>query len=250
MPVAGHTSEVAWSPDGKRFPSLLWTQNYPVEIATWTGAGDRTTIFVVNRDGTGLRPILSLSANYVWGLQWAPDGRHLAFANGFYPTTIDVVDVDAVAPLALAVTPRTMHATSPRWSPDGRHLAFLGNPPARVFDAPNVWVTDADGNHARRLPLPSYDAPTWSPDSMWVAAAKWRSGIAALNIETREIRPITHHRDDRAAAWSPDGTKLAFIRPVNDRDRGTIWTVDARGGVARPVSRPGGYIAPIWCPVS
>jgi Tol biopolymer transport system component len=248
--AAGATSEVAWSPDGKRIAFVVWTQNRPIELATWTPFGDRTTIFVVNRDGTGLKPVLSLTATLVSELAWAPDGRHLAFANGVAATTIDVVDVDAVVRLARAVTPRTINAFGPRWSPDGGHLAFLANPVARVLDAPQVWVSDRTGKHASALPLSSWDVPTWSPDSRWVAAAGWRAGIAAANIDTREIRQITHDRDDRAAAWSPDGGRLAFIRPVNGSDRGTIWAVDSHGGVARPVSHPGGYIAPVWCPAS
>ena len=260
--LAGAVSEVAWSPSGERIAFVVYTRNTPVEYTTWTPVGDRTTIFVVNRDGTHLKPVLSVSANVVSDLVWAPDGRHLAFANGFVVTTIDVVDVDAVVPLALAVSPRTMTASNPRWSPDGRRLAFtaaLIN--ANVLNTAHVWVADRAGKNARRLPLKSWDAPTWSPDNRWLAVAVFQRGIAAAHIDTGEIRTLTHGSFDRAAAWSPDGSRIAFVRqtgqPAYRRNATiTIWTVDAHTGAARPVgragyatlSRPGYDIAPVWCP--
>jgi Tol biopolymer transport system component len=247
--AAGTVSEVAWSPDGRRLAFVLWTQNYPVEAATWTPAGDHASIFVVDRAGGGLRPVIGVHPNVVTGLTWAPDARHLAFTNGLGVASVAVVDVDARVPVALPVTPPTLNAGQPVWSPDGRHLAFTASPVRELTQTPRVWVGDHAGAHARELPLPTWEKATWSPDSRWLAAAGAANGITAIRLDGGATRQLTTDRQDRAAVWSPDGTRLAFVRPVDPNDWGTIWTVDLSTGSARPVSEPGGYQSLSWCPI-
>jgi WD40-like Beta Propeller Repeat len=45
-----------------------------------------------------------------------------------------------------------------------------------------------------------------------------------------------------AAAWSPDGLRLAFVRG------GDVWTIDAAGGVGREVTTDGAASSPVWSP--
>lgn len=250
IPVAGMITEAAWAPDGTRVAFVHWARNYPVELATWTPVGDEGSLMVVNRDGSGLR-VVAVGTGVINDLAWAPNGRSLAFANGWLPSRVEIVDVDAVPALVRSASALDLNASSPVWSPDGSRLAYIANPVERLLDPPHIWVGDTFGRTPRKLPLSTWDRPTWSPDSRWVAAGnadRNAPGIVAVRVADKQVRPMTDLRYDRAAAWSPDGTRLAFTRQVDQLDAGSIWTIDVSSGAARPVSAAIGYGTPVWCP--
>jgi imidazolonepropionase-like amidohydrolase/Tol biopolymer transport system component len=63
----------------------------------------------------------------------------------------------------------------PRYAPDGKHLAFISD----RSGSENLWVADADGQHARQLSdLHGYvgygaiTSPVWSPDGRTIAVAQ------------------------------------------------------------------------------
>ncbi|GAB6928486.1 S9 family peptidase [Paenibacillus sp. JCM 10914] len=60
----------------------------------------------------------------------------------------------------------------------------------------------------------------------------YRSHIRLLNGS--EDIPFTSGEGDAAPAWSPDGSKLAFLRKKGERPQ--VWTMPASGGEARPVT--------------
>ena len=99
---------------------------------------------------------------------------------------------------------------SPAWSPDGKQIAFV-----RSVSAPNfrydheVFVMNADGSDQRRLTLLGY-----------------------VHILSRP-------------AWSPDGTKLAFVGPHIGDYYAQVYVMNADGSGPRPVGRG---VDPAWSP--
>ena len=159
---------------------------------------------------------------------------------------------------------RLVTVSDPRVSPDGAHVAFVVThvdlPGNRYRSA--VWVVPADGSAPAR-PLTAGDrratAPRWSPDGSRVAVTTAPDdGDPALEVVPFAVPGETYRvcsRDEgiRDVAWSPDGTRLAFVsrvrapryaqgdddraRPPRRIDRLTArlddvgWTVDRPAGL-------------------
>ncbi|MGP4009045.1 serine hydrolase [Streptomyces sp. 4N124] len=64
---------------------------------------------------------------------------------------------------------------------------------------------------------------------------------------TGEARQLTRGNSDQAPAWSPDGTRIAFLRA--DGTTAQLWQLPADGGEAeRLTTLPLGAGAPVWSP--
>ena len=162
----------------------------------------------------------------------------------------------------------------PRFSPDGRVLAFLRS--AQPGEPRQIWLMPADGGEGHQLtsaPKGVQDF-SWSPDSgriVYCADTEPAAGAAAgkaadgprvvevnrlryrhdlqgwrgdahyhlfvIEVASGEVVPITHGDwDDFGAAWSPDGTMVAFVSGRReDRDSRALteaYVVPAEGGEA------------------
>lgn len=213
-------------------------------------------------------------------LSWSADGGRLAFgvsgikstASGPFGTGWQVVGVTLADGGPLHVFPRAfLNAGEPVMAPDGRSVAFqrlkVVKPLPEGEDdyllKSSVWLLDLKGGGVRRLTrwrLERFLEPiSFSLDgSSLVATLDDRRGrrIVAVDLHSHRTRPLSLL--DAAAAeptYSPDGTRLAFVRlqylhksnlplPVSE-----LVVADADGGGARRLMRVKGYItSPSWDP--
>lgn len=80
-------------------------------------------------------------------------------------------------------------------------------------------------------------------------------GIYVMRADGTDVRPLRRGGEAASAvglAWSPDGTKIAFLDPfVGDKTHG-IWVMNADGSNLRPVAKVGqllqAYGPPTWSP--
>lgn len=139
-------------------------------------------------------------------------------------TGLQAMQPDGTGLRTLTIAPRGAHDDEPDWSPDGSSVLF-----SRCKERCEIWVARADGSQPQRL----------GPDCL-----EKRSGC-----ENREN-----------GAFSPDGTKIAFMRPMGPVKHGFIkyddlYVMNANGSDVRALThfttrRPfsGDTVTGAWSP--
>jgi dipeptidyl aminopeptidase/acylaminoacyl peptidase len=146
------------------------------------------------------------------------------------------------------------------WSPDGTTLLFTGGPGLNKDGTPMVppsssylWLMAPDGSHQRPIDIPAVHVgaggllPLWSPDSQWLAftGAEPISSFGCYNstpppdeylcqfdssavyvVQVDSMR-VTRLAPGIAGAWSPDGTRIAYLS--NESGAPEIWTIRLDG---------------------
>jgi TolB protein len=272
--VAARAAGLAWSPDGRKLAFLggawisrraIWvmkadgsglvrlvaTENSALEYLgepTWSPRGDRvafvattrderkTDIWIVNADGSNLRRLVSKPSMEEWDVDWSPVGDRLVVTdvNLGWPLlrvmNLDGSNVRTLTPgwASLADQPgRAYQAATPQWSPDGRRIAFTGWQVIRKLDLSEV-----------------VDVRT---AEIWVVNANGRSRVRLTRNNVKDSYP----------AWSPDGSKIAFVqgggtRPIGARPGNTneIYVMNADGtGVTQLTHNRLAEGSPAWQPL-
>lgn len=121
--------------------------------------------------------------------------------------------------------------------------------PARPYGA-SVKMTDAGGSRPTRLARQASEAPAFSPTGDRLAVARQLRRLGPLQIvvaspDGRGARAITRPGGlwDSAPSWSPDGTRIVFVRQGVG-----LFIVSADGGAARRLTRNRVDQDPAWGP--
>ena len=210
------------APDGSQ---IVFVRNF-MDIMT---DRPRSNLWIVNYDGTELRPLTTGNDNYV-SPRWSPDGGRLLYAStadGSTQLYVRWMDNGQLAKL----TQLTESPGGLTWSPDGRWIAFSlfvpeapepfvqlpAKPegaewaePARVIDRvqyrsdgqsgfvkpghTHLFVLPADGGTPRQITSGAYNhggTPSWTPDSESLVFSANRSGDWEYNPLDAEVYEIS-----------------------------------------------------------
>jgi serine/threonine protein kinase len=140
---------------------------------------------------------------------------------------------------------------SPAVSPDGKLIAFSSSRDG----VQRIWLKQVAGGGEVALTAGADDFPRFTNDGASVLyihgdprqrlnASLWR--VPVVGGEPRRLLD-----DVTSADLSPDGSRLAFIRPVREKDeaRGALFVSDANGAGARELTRSDvGTSHPRWSP--
>lgn len=228
--------EHRWSPDATRLVFTATTESDPVRH-----------VFVVNADGSGLRP-LTAGAESDQSPAWSPDGNSVVFQRNVSDSPEpQVYRVAAGGGEPTPLAPGAM----PAWSPDGSAIGFLhGNDPGR-----GVWTMHPDGTGAERISTAvcTGKPPVWSPDNLSLLCVA-PSGLAlpwlvyrvkADGSESVNLTPAGVGID--SYAWSEAGTSILFGATTAGRSDIYIMSADGTGPMNLSNDAQGAS-QPFWIP--
>jgi Tol biopolymer transport system component len=258
----------------------------PVPQETIAFVSDRTgnpELWVMNADGSN-QIQLTNTPDIERQPKLSPDGTQIVFVrgngrSGGFPDVphemIWVVDTDGsdahsvfapAVPNGGVAPPIVSNDRDPSWSPDGTQIAFSREGIGITMSG--IMVMNADGSGARVVrPMVSDPARVsqlaWSPDGTRIAytydyvCCAWHIVFVNADGSGPTFAPLIGPRNDvdtqtsdRAPAWSPDGSRIAFTGQPNVN--GTVgapglWVANATGAPNPTALAPDGA-APAWSP--
>jgi dipeptidyl aminopeptidase/acylaminoacyl peptidase len=225
-------TDVHWSPDGKRI----------AYVAKGEPSGQQ--IFVRWMDAEGATTQISHLSDSPSSLEWAPDGKSIAFMMN--------VPVHDTWRIAMPTPPK-----GAKWTDPPKVVTRLNYRSDRVGYTDDsyrhIFVLPSDGGTARQITNGDWNhsAPSFSADSKWIAFSSLRepnaeeafrkSQIYAANVETGEIKQLTHRNGTNGSPlFSPDGKTIAFMS-ADSTDHSAwaeskLYFMNADGSNARLVS--------------
>ena len=227
---AGVDRGLSWSPDGSQIAFLSDRD------------GDRG-VFVMSPLGGPPRKLGTFSGRAGGAtqvdLQWLADGTALATKVGGSDWPLDGEEGDVFVEILTVATGETRRALLPgltidrhelQWSPDEQYLAYIDTSSQsneiawlrvlRIVDGEATAITDG---LTRNL------SPSWSADSKMLYYVSNRGGSLDLwqqpmdaGIPVGDPERVTVGVGMQSATFSPDGSRLAYVRGGN---LGNLWRV-------------------------
>ena len=240
--------------DPQRSPEGQWVA---YTVTTIDAAKDtrNTDVWMARWDGTAQQQLTS-SPDSETSPRWSPDGRYLAFLSSRGPEEekkkgAQLWLLPRLGGEAQKVSDVPGGLSDIQWAPDSTRLAFVMHDVDPADDPEKM-----DGWNRKTTPPIVIDRYRFKEDRTGYLTRLY-SHVAVFDLATRTATAVTSGQvDDESPAWSPDGTRLAFLskRAHADPDRTTnadLWVVEARAGATprRLTDTPEGESGrPTWSP--
>lgn len=219
-------SDIAWSPDGGRILGLAFLLPDDTNRLIEVPVGDHQTRVVTEDPDQFSLP------------SWSPQGLSAA-------VTVDVGEIWKLDVSTSSVSYLTQ-GEGAVFSPRGNEIVvFASNLTDPELDQPELRFVDLQGNVIRKLPLGlGREVGTgWyltglslAPDGkkLLVSLVDFNADpdeykVYIADTQSGEVEMALPDEQAISAKWSPDGSRLAYIRPVESLNLGELVVADTRG---------------------
>jgi dipeptidyl aminopeptidase/acylaminoacyl peptidase len=207
------------SPDG------AWVA-YTVSTPSSPSKSGETRIWMVSASGDG-EPVPMTAEGYsASSPEWSPDGKYLSFmATRGDSAKSQVWVLDRRMGEGQELTKEKWGINGYEWSPDGTRLLLTIRDPDPIDTLPE---------HAKPKNTPPWeiDRLQFKQDRVGYITGNRHTHLYVFDLATKKTTQITSGDYDAGSpAWSPDGTKVAFVANRTENPDGNantdIWVVDA-----------------------
>jgi len=213
----GRAGQGCWSPDGAHLAYQLSTDASNTNVVD----GSSSNRVAIQRWGDANAELIAGDAGRAsTGLQWSPDGRHLA---GGDANDVWLHTLGGESKLLIE------DAAFPTWSPDGKEIAFQRN---AGRDHREIWIAPAAGGEPRMVAGGDvhYSHPKWHPtDADRIMFVIDHQDLGVLSVSSGEVERITDLSSSTSLmdypSWGPDGKTIYFSFA---RKRGDLYLIEER----------------------
>jgi Tol biopolymer transport system component len=244
IPANGYwMGNVEWSPDGKSllFPGFLNLEN---QVGIFRISLEGPTVVPVHMSGERLGP--NWKGDY-WNLRWLPLAGRYMFSKTLSETEEEIYLLDPSDNKIQHVGAKSSNIDYEAPSPDGRYMASIEAKTGNF-----ILLSLADGVSRVVSPLPPSSELgypfSWSPDGtkiVWIEGRQLKimtvpDGTPQTMFEAGQNQKIGGGLAATPnTAWSPDGSKIAFVlqdAAPDSKAPPEIWIVGVAGGSPRKIA--------------
>lgn len=204
LTTSGAHFSPSWSNDGRRI-----------------AFDDGLDIWCMNADGSDARKIAERGRSP----SFSPDGMSIVYSKAvrrsFPSLALFIINADGTQERRLSRLSYTpTEPMQPAWSPDGSRIAYTAQ--SIPGGAPQIWVMNADGTHARQVTRYGGAHPTWQPDGQHIVFGYPAGGCGSkdvgvlwsIDVETGDTTQLTFPWPQQDCSSSVSASSLPGEHPI------------------------------------